>query len=196
MAGPPATKAPCGLSIPFDDLVEDWEVFINFEPQFPTPSLPAVELGYKCSTQQPKSIPQNQQTLVQRRPLAFCAQKPLEQDEIQRNHICIGYTLSGPPIAARPCALSETQSHHASSPPAASSTISGSASLKSRKRSFDDCVSSFPSGENLSQQERKRQAYAPERREQVAKMRKIRACQRCKMRKLTVSFLEIPMVCF
>jgi hypothetical protein len=196
MAGPPAKEAPDDPFIPLDDPVEDWEVFINFEPQFPTPSLPAVELGSGSLTQPLNSTSQNQRTLVRPHPPVICVQKPPEQNEIQCNLISIGYALLESSTAARSRALSETGPPHNSSPPAASSFISGNASLKSAKRRFDDCLSSFSSGENPSQQQRKRQAYAPERREQVAKMRKIRACQRCKMRKLTVSSLALPTIGF
>ena len=198
MAGPPANEAPNGLSILLDllgDPAEDWEFFINFEPQFLTPLLPALELGSESSTQQPHSTPQNQQALVRPHPPLIRAQKPPEQDERQPSLTSTGYALSMLSTTARSRELPETKPPLDSSPPAASSAISGNVSLKVTKRRFNDCVSSFPSGENPSRQKRKRQAYSPERREQVAKMRKIRACQRCKMRKLTVSFLEIPMVC-
>lgn len=188
MAGPPANEALNGLSILLDHLgdpAEDWEFFINFESQFLTPPLPAPELGSESSTQQPHSTPQNQQSLVCPHPPLICVQKPPEQDERQRSLISTGYALSMPSTTARSRALPGTEPPLDRSPPAASSAISGNVGLKVTKRRFNDCVSSFPSGEIPSQQKRKRQAYGLERREQVAKMRKIRACQRCKMRKLT-----------
>jgi len=82
MAGALAEEALGGLFIPLDDAVEDWETFVNFEPRFPTPSLPAAELGFEFSTRQAGSTPQHQQALVRPPALLFCVQKPRKQDEI------------------------------------------------------------------------------------------------------------------
>jgi hypothetical protein len=191
MAGAPAEEAPDGLFIPLDGPVEDWEVFINFEPRFPTPSLPAVSLGIESSIRQPSSTPQNQQALVHPHAPVICAQKSWRQEEIPRNIISIGN--GHPSITAGSRTVSETVDEV--SHPTASSTISGN-SVKSTKRRFDDCILSFSSGENPSLQRRKRQGYLPERRKEVAKMRKMRACQRCRMRKLNVNFVATPTIGF
>jgi hypothetical protein len=191
MAGAPAEEAPDGLSVPLADPAEDWEVFINFEPRFPTPSLPAVSLGIESSIRQPGSTPQNQQVLVYSHAPVICAQKSRKQDEIPRKLISIGN--GHPSITARSPAVSETRDEgpHLS----ASSTISSN-KVKSTKRRFDACISSFSSGEDPSQQPRKRQGYLAERRKEVAKMRKVGACQRCRMRKLTVSSFAKPTIGF
>ncbi|KAH8746192.1 hypothetical protein BGZ57DRAFT_862297 [Hyaloscypha finlandica] len=180
MAGAPTEEAPDGLFVPLADSVEDWEVFINFEPRFPTPSLPAVSLGIESSIRQPGSTAQNQQVLVYSHAPVICAQKSRKQDEIPRNLISIGN--GHPSITARSPAVSETGDE--GSHPSASSTISSN-KTKSTKRRFDACISSFSSGEDPSQQPRKRRGYLAGRRKEVAKMRKVGACQRCRMRKLT-----------
>lgn len=191
MAGAPAEEAPDGLVIPLGGPVEDWEVFIDFEPRFPTPSPPAVSLGIESSIRQPGSTPQNQQVLVHPHAPVICAQKSWRQEEIPRNLISIGN--GHPSVIARSHTVSETVDE--GSHPTASSNLPGN-SVKSTKRGFDGFISSFSSGENPSQQPRKRQEYLAERRKEVAKVRKVRACQRCRMRKLNVSSFATPTIGF
>jgi hypothetical protein len=178
MAGSRAKDAHNGL-VPLVHPVEDWEVFIDFEA-------PAVEHGLPSCTRQPDSTLQSQQALIRRHAPKICAQSPREQDDIERNIISIGDGHLSRAAWSR--AIMETGDE--SSLPTASSTISGN-SQKSAKRKFEDCVSSFPTSGIIDHQPRKRQVYPLERRQEVAKVRKIRACQRCRRNKLIVS--SIPM---
>lgn len=67
-------------------------------------------------------------------------------------------------------------------------TTNGNAIKKNQtKRELQDCISSFSIDESSVAPPRKRQAFSPNRRTEVAKIRRIKACQRCKMRKLSAS---------
>jgi hypothetical protein len=55
------------------------------------------------------------------------------------------------------------------------------------KNGIEDHLWSFSINENVVTPPRKRQAFSPGRRSEVAMVRKIKACQRCKMRKLSAS---------
>jgi hypothetical protein len=123
-------------------------------------------------------------------------QKPLEHNEIRHSLISVSDTTHlGPRSTSESRALLEIEPPFDSSAPVASSTVSGYARPNSIKRSFDECLSTFPSDETSSQQPRKRQAFAPRRRKQVARTRKVRACQRCKMNKLPVGSPNLLRVC-
>jgi hypothetical protein len=56
-----------------------------------------------------------------------------------------------------------------------------------QKRGIQDCLSSFFIDESAVLPPRKRQAFSSKEREKVALVRNVRACQRCRMRKLSVS---------
>jgi hypothetical protein len=66
------------------------------------------------------------------------------------------------------------------------STRANSSATESRKRSFEDMTTCFPSSTSLMVERRKR-PYKPPRRREVALMRKIKPCSRCKARKVSVS---------
>jgi hypothetical protein len=67
-----------------------------------------------------------------------------------------------------------------------SPTQANSRPTESRKRSFEDMTTCFPSSTSLVVERRKR-PYKPPRRQEVALMRKIKPCSRCKARKVSVS---------
>ncbi len=176
---------------------DDWEALealLNLEPEALASPVPVVDYAPGCSTGQPNSITQNPLALINSHFPQTWVQKSLEQEDTHRNLTNIDYFRSETGSAAPSRPLLETELLHDNLRPAASLTISSTTSLKSTKRKIDDFSSSFSAVENSSQPQRKRQAFSPERREQVAKTRKIRACQRCKMRKLSVSFLSLRII--
>jgi hypothetical protein len=59
------------------------------------------------------------------------------------------------------------------------------------KRGMQDFLSSFSIDESSEPPPNKRQAFSPSRRTEVAQVRKIKACQRCKMQKISAGLLHL-----
>lgn len=179
----------------------DWEAFLNFGPQGPASPLHAEDSAPESSTAQPDTFIQNQFAFGNA-PFDLLepwVHEPPEIEDPQRNVNGVRHVHSEtPPVVSLRDSnlLLETESPHDNSLRTASSTVSGASSLNSAKRKIDELSSSFFTAETQSQHPRKRQAFTPERRQQVARTRKNRACQRCKMRKLSVSPLSLLLLIF
>jgi hypothetical protein len=154
-------------SFPFIDDDFDWDAFFNFDPE---PLNPSLSLEDVSSTQwkHPDSAHKDQPPLVG-------------------------------PIAGlgSPRDLATEDSLPAMGNPSASSQLTTTSNLieqSQTKRGIQDLLSSFSVDGTSEPPPRKRQAFSPSRRTEVAKVRKIRACQRCKMRKLTASrYFNLPL---
>jgi len=154
-------------AFPFIDDDFDWDAFFNFDPE---PLNPSLSLEDVSSTQwkHPVSAHQDQPPLVA-------------------------------PIAGlgSPRALATEVSSPAMGNPSTSNQLITTSNLMEQsqtKRGIQDLLSSFSVDGTSVPPPRKRQAFSPSRRTEVAKVRKIRACQRCKMRKLTASrYFNLPL---
>jgi hypothetical protein len=147
------------LPFPFIDDDFDWDEFFNFEPQTNNASLSLQDVS-----------------LTQWEPLNSAPQ-----------HQPLSHT---PAIGPGTPTSMVTE---ANLPPVESSafrqvtTNSNAIEESQNKRGIQDFLSSFFANESSVPPQSKRQAFSPDRRTEVAKVRKMKACQRCKMRKLSAS---------
>jgi hypothetical protein len=154
-------------AFPFIDDDFDWDAFFNFDPE---PLNPSLSLEDDSSTQwkQLDSAHQDQPSLV----------APIADLDSRRDLV----TEDSLPAMGNPSASSQ---------PTRTSNFIEQSQTKRRIQHF---LSPFSVDGTSELPPRKRQAFSPIRRTEVAKVRKIRACQRCKMRKLTASrYFNLPL---
>jgi hypothetical protein len=150
----------------FDDLLfppldneKDWDLFFNFESASPAP-LPDFQDASHIPSESLHSPSQQQQ-------LSFSSETA-GAAEPSRHPVDL-LPIEGTPVVENSC------------------RISAASKQDQPKRGIQDCLSSFFIDESSVLPPRKRQAFSSKEREKVALIRKIRACQRCRMRKLSVS---------
>jgi hypothetical protein len=138
----------------------DWDAFFNFEPDINDPSF------------SPQDI-----SLTQWEPLDSAFQ---DQPPSLAPATCPGTPRSLATKANLPPILESSTSRQ---------LITNDNGIKQNqtKRGIQDFLSSFFIDESSVLLPSKRQAFSPSRRTEVARVRKIKACQRCKMRKLSAS---------
>ena len=154
-------------AFPFIDDDFDWDAFFNFDPE---PLNPSLSLEDVSSTQWKHldSAHQDQPPLV----------APIAGLGIPRD---LATEDSSPAMGN-------------ASVPSQPTTTSNFIEQSQTKRGIQDFLSSFSVNGTSEPPPRKRQAFSPSRRTEVAKVRKIRACQRCKMRKSTVKrYFNFPL---
>jgi hypothetical protein len=137
----------------------DWNAFFNFDPDPHNPSFSFEDISLPQS-EPLRSAPQDQATL-----LALTA------------------SHGAPPAMVTKAISPAVVESSASRQLITSNTIT----QNQTKRGMQDFLSFFPIDGNSECPPSKRQAFSPDRRIEIAKVRKIKACQRCKMRKLSVS---------
>jgi hypothetical protein len=154
-------------AFPFIDDDFDWDAFLNFDPESLDPSL-SLEDDSSTQWKQLDSAHQDQPPLVA--PIAgLGSPKDLATEDSS-------------PAMGNPSTSNQL------------TTTSNFIEQSQTKRGIQDFLSSFSVDGTLEPLPRKRQAFSPSRRTEVAKVRKIRACQRCKMRKLTASrYFNLPL---
>jgi hypothetical protein len=156
--------------VPFDDTAFpfiDWDAFLNLDHESLDPSL-SLEDDSSTQWNQLDSAHQDQPSLV----------APIAGLGSPRDLV----TEDSSPAMGNPSASSQP------------TTTSNFIVQSQIKRGIQDFLSSFSVDGTSEPPPRKRQAFSPIRRTEVAKVRKIRACQRCKMRKLTASrYFNLPL---
>ena len=148
---------------PFIEDDFDWNAFLNFDPEPHNSSFSFEDISLPQS-EPLRSTPQDQATLL----------------ALPASHGAPTATVSK---AISPAVVESSASSASSQLITTSNTIT----QNQIKRGKQDFLSSFPLDGNSECSPSKRQAFSLDRRIEVAKVRKIKACQRCKMRKLSVS---------
>lgn len=155
---------PLSLSF-FDDLLfppldneKDWDLFFNFESASPAPLPDSQDASHLLSESLDSPSQQQQPSSTETAGSAEPSLHPVDLPPIE-----------GTPVVEDSC------------------KNSAASKQDQPKRGIQDCLSSFFIDESSVLPPRKRQAFSSKEREKVALVRKIRACQRCRMRKLSVS---------
>lgn len=136
----------------------------KFEPESTAPSLPRQDLSYIKS--EPLGSVSHPQRIV------------FSNGTCSASAESFSYEVDPQPVEG----ISATVNMH--------TNTSTSKETQQPKRGIQDFLSSFLIDENSPPQPRKRQAFSSKRAKEVALVRKSRACQRCRMRKLSVSGLR------
>jgi hypothetical protein len=157
---------PLSLSF-FDDLLfpafdheEEWDLFFNFDQASPVPLLNSHEASQIPSDSLGSPSQQQQQSSVSTETAGSAEPSHRQVEQL---------AVEGTSVVDDLCRSKAPSKEY------------------QPKSGIQDCLSSFFVDQNSAPPPRKRRAFSSKEREKVALVRKIRACQRCRMRKLSVS---------